>query len=350
MQQSMITQKTVGNTISSPMFVQHRCAPAPVDTARPHLLMRSHALEARGIAQYVVNLRYEYPPLHAHCTGGAFFYGGASSARCVGWPAGHAGICCEPILIEELAARIRRSTQGGVICLGECGDAWSPEGQEHDLGRRLLAAVLDNERWHVCIVTRNTAVESEFDLIQRLGDRAVLCLGMSTPPGYSKLVELLEPGSSSVEQRLQLLAKAARHGLRVDALVRPVIPGLGTDHESLDALVCRLDWSGVEALYVEPIRPIGVDCLWLEHALQRAGLSQYIEFVWSMQDRTSWSQHVYALLRYMQLSVAKYMHLSQLRFAINPLGLHPRFRRLIERVDQGVIWLDEWAIGDMFVA
>jgi hypothetical protein len=43
----------------------------------------------------------------------------------------------------------------------EWADAWSPEAQEHDLGRRCLAAILSQPGWTVRVLTKNDAVANK---------------------------------------------------------------------------------------------------------------------------------------------------------------------------------------------
>ena len=68
----------------------------------------------------------------------------------------------------------------GLVQLCTTVDAWAPEAQDYNLGRRCLEALLAEPGWTVRILTKNAAVSKDFDLIERHRDRVMV--GISLPP------------------------------------------------------------------------------------------------------------------------------------------------------------------------
>jgi len=77
-----------------------------------------------------------------------------------------------------VAADARRIKNRGLVQLCTVVDAWAPEAQQHQLGRRCLEAILAQPGWTVRILTKNAAVTRDFDLIERYRDRVLV--GLST--------------------------------------------------------------------------------------------------------------------------------------------------------------------------
>ena len=69
-----------------------------------------------------------------------------------------------PDRVARDASRMRRRS---MVQLCTTVDAWAPEAQEHDLGRRCLEALLSEPGWAVRILTKNAAVAHDFDLIEK---------------------------------------------------------------------------------------------------------------------------------------------------------------------------------------
>lgn len=76
-----------------------------------------------------------------------------------------------PDRIRNDAAKIK---DRGLIQLCTTVDAWSPEAQEYDLGRKCLRAILSEPGWTVRILTKNAAVQKDFDIIEKYKDRVLL--------------------------------------------------------------------------------------------------------------------------------------------------------------------------------
>jgi DNA repair photolyase len=102
--------------------------------------------------------------------------------------------------------------QPGVVELCTTVDAWSPEAQEHDLGRRCLDAILKHPGWAVRVLTKNAAVAKDFDLIDRHRDRVLVGLSITAPASLSRVLSVLEPNASTNLERMQAMVEAHERG------------------------------------------------------------------------------------------------------------------------------------------
>src|ERR1035438_5805704 len=85
----------------------------------------------------------------------------------------------DPKTPERVAKDADRITHRGLIELCTTSDAWSPEAQKYDLGRRCLKAILCHAGWEVRILTKNAAVTKDFDVVSEYRDRGAVGLSLT---------------------------------------------------------------------------------------------------------------------------------------------------------------------------
>ena len=76
------------------------------------------------------------------------------------------------------------------------------------LGRRCLVAVLAEPGWSVRILTKNTAVRDDFDLIEAHKDRVLVGLSITATPDKADVAQVIEPNASSNSDRLLVMQDA----------------------------------------------------------------------------------------------------------------------------------------------
>jgi DNA repair photolyase len=102
----------------------------------------------------------------------------------------------------------------GLVQLCTTVGAWSPEAQEHDLGRRSLDAILSQPGWTVLILTKNAAVKRDLDIIERYSDRVLVGLSLTAAGDNSRITSAVEPNASSNAERMHVLEEAPGRSLR----------------------------------------------------------------------------------------------------------------------------------------
>ena len=143
----------------------------------------------------------------------------------------------DPTIPERLAADAKRLRKRGLIQLCTTVDAWAPEAQEYDLGRRCLEAILSQSEWQVRLLTQNAAVMKDFDLIANYRDRVMVGLSITGTPDKKAVIQVIEPHASSISERLAALKEAHRLGLRTYGMLCPLLPGIADDPKQIDWLV-----------------------------------------------------------------------------------------------------------------
>ena len=99
----------------------------------------------------------------------------------------------DPDIPEKVAAECKRIRKRGLVQLCTTVDAWCPAAQQHDLGRRCLEALLSEPGWTVRILTKNTAVARDFDLVEKHRERVLVGLSLTGTADSDKVLAVVEP-------------------------------------------------------------------------------------------------------------------------------------------------------------
>jgi DNA repair photolyase len=132
-----------------------------------------------GLAQFAVNVGVKCGHDCPYCSTGALMRMHHAFRRVAQSPFGLGYSIVDPDVPERVARHAQRMTSRGVVQLRTIVDAWAPEAQTHDLGRRCLQALLPEPGWVVRILTKNAAVQRDFDVVEKHRDRVLV--GLSLP-------------------------------------------------------------------------------------------------------------------------------------------------------------------------
>lgn len=127
------------------------------------------------------------------------------------------------ILSKEL--RIKKK---GVVGLGTVTDPYQPAEKKYEITRRCLELLLMHD-FPVCIQTKSSLVLRDMDLLKRFSKLEV---GMTLTALDEGVREKLEPGATSVKERLSALCELSRNGVNTWVFLGPVMPHI-TDVEAL---------------------------------------------------------------------------------------------------------------------
>ena len=109
------------------------------------------------------------------------------------------------ILSKEL--RIKKK---GVVGLSTVTDPYHPAEKKYEITRRCLELLLMHD-FPVCIQTKSSLVLRDMDLLKRFSNIEV---GVTLTTLDERVREKLEPGASSVAQRLNALSELSRNGIQ----------------------------------------------------------------------------------------------------------------------------------------
>ncbi|MFA6425834.1 MAG: DNA photolyase [Phycisphaerae bacterium] len=245
----------------------------------------------------------------------------------------------DPDTPSRVAHDAKHIKSRGIVQLCAISDAWSPEAQEHNLGRKCLEAILSEQGWVVRILTKNAAVEKDFDIISKHRDSVLLGLSITATPGKAGIISITEPYASSITERLRVMQKAKAQGLRTYAMLCPLLPGIADSPAQIDELVrTAVDFSA-EEIFAEAVNPRGRGLILTQQALEKTGCHNEAKAVEAIRSQTIWSEYVAKLIKKLQQSVRKYSDIKKLRFLLYPKELEVRDLEVVKQDDAGVVWL-----------
>jgi DNA repair photolyase len=304
-------------------------------------ITRTPEFEKKRLASFAVNVGTKCGHDCRYCSTGAMLRMHRSFREHGEDPFGFGYSIVDPTTPDRLARDARRIRRRGMVQLCTVVDAWSPEAQTHSLGRRCLEAILAEPGWTVRILTKNAAVERDFDLIENHRDRVLVGLSITALRAKEGAIGVLEPNASAILERMDSLAKAARRGLRTYAMFCPLLPGISDSPDQVDELVRFAVSAKAEEVFVEPVNPRGPGLRLCQEALAAAGYGTEAEAIAGIRKQEAWSCYVLGLLRCAQESVRRHSDIAKLRFLLYPGRLLPEHVEQIRHDAAGVIWLEK---------
>ncbi len=168
-----------------------------------------------------------------------------------------------PALLREMFASHRWKPES--VAIGGVTDPYQPVEKQLGLTRKCLEVFAEFQN-PVMVVTKNKLITRDIDILSKLAQvRAVVCC-ISITTLTEKVRSVMEPRTSSPDQRLATIRALAQAKIPVGVLVAPVIPGL-TDHEIPKIIEAAAESGASFASYVPLRLPMGVGEMflgWLE--------------------------------------------------------------------------------------
>lgn len=126
------------------------------------------------------------------------------------------------VLQQQLAAPSYRPT---TIVLGTNTDVYQPIERKYQLTRAILAVCLEFGQ-PISILTKNSLIERDIDLLTELAAQQLVEVHFSITTLSEQLAKTLEPRASLPRARLQSINKLSAAGIPVKAMCAPLIPEL----------------------------------------------------------------------------------------------------------------------------
>lgn len=295
--------------------------------------------ERKGLCSFAVNTGTKCGAGCCYCSTGALLRMHRSFRAANESPFGCGFAIVDPQTPERVARDAVAFRHRGRVQLCTTVDAWAPEAQTYALGRRCLQALLAQPGWTVRVLTKNAAVEHDFDLIQQHRDRVLVGLSLTASSSKAAAIEAVEPNASPLAQRMATMQKAHGLGLRTFGMLCPLLPGIGDDAQTVHQLVEFALACGVEEVFVEPVNGRGPGLKLTELALREGGFGAEADAVAEIRLQRGWSAYVTRLLNNVQRVLRSFGALEKLRFLLYPSRLSPGDRDRIGRHCEGVRWL-----------
>jgi len=145
-----------------------------------------------------------------------------------------------------LAGEARRKQKGRVF-LSSLTDAYQPLERKYELTRKLLEILLKHQ-FPISIQTKSVLVLRDLDLIRKFHEREV---GFTMTTIDDNVRKVFEPGSSSVEEKLQALRILKENGVITYVFFGPVLPYLSD--ANLEEFFHQIVSTGVDYVYADKL-------------------------------------------------------------------------------------------------
>ena len=123
----------------------------------------------------------------------------------------------------------KKSWVPSAIMLSGNTDCYQPAERKFELTRKLLE-VLNEFNNPVGIITKNSLIERDIDLLSEMATKDLLAVNLSITTLDESLRGKLEPRTSTAKNRLKTIERLSEAGIPVQVMIGPVIPGLNS-HE-----------------------------------------------------------------------------------------------------------------------
>jgi len=308
---------------------------------------RTPEFEKKQLASYSINVGIKCGHGYLYCSTGAMLRTHRLFRECGENPFGFGYAILDPHTHERVEQDAKRIKKRGLVQLCTTVDAWAPEAQEFDLGRKCLKAVLSQPGWTLRILTKNAAVLRDFDLIEKYKDRILVGTSITTTEDKSDAISIIEPQASSIQERMMVLREVHARGFRTYAMFCPLLPGIADSTEQIDRLIQFATEVGAEEIFAEPVNARGPGLRLTQEALQKAGFETEVGAVANIRNQKNWSRYTATLISNIQRSVYRFHDIDQLRTLLYPSNLKAEELQQIREDDRGVIWLGKNGSGNM---
>lgn len=292
----------------------------------------------KGLAQFSANVGLKCGHDCTYCSTGAMVRQHPAFKKAGEDPFGVGYTLLDSTVVGRIAHDARSKRTRGLVQVCTTTDAWSPEAQKHQMGRRILEAILSQEGWTVRILTKNAAVTSDYDLIEKYRDRVLVGISVTAGLKYSAQTSIIEPHASPLSERVRALQLAHRRGLRTYAMLCPVMP------YALDSVAELVDLAveyGAEEFFAEAVNARGRGLINTETALRNAGYTLEAGKVSRLRQKTFWSSYSRMLLEELRTALGKYDMVGDLRYLLYASSLDADDLDTARKAkdQRGIVWL-----------
>ncbi len=134
-----------------------------------------------------------------------------------------------PYLLEEMLKT--KNWKAETIVLSGNTDCYQPAEKKFEITRACLEVFLKYKH-PVGIITKNTLILRDLDLLRELTKDRLIGVNISVTSLSEKTRRLLEPRTATIAKRLETIKILSENNIPVNAMLAPIIPGINS-HELL---------------------------------------------------------------------------------------------------------------------
>ncbi|MDL2246098.1 radical SAM protein [Methanobrevibacter sp. OttesenSCG-928-K11] len=153
-------------------------------------------------------------------------------------------------IVEELEKQLSKpSWKKDVISIGTVSDSYQKAEKDYEIMPEILKVLIKYKNPTI-ISTKSDIILRDFDLITELADVAPVNIASTILTTDENIKNLIEPETSSVENRFNFLKKFKNSNASVGLHMMPVLPYLTDSYENIDSLFKKAKKNNVD--YVLP--------------------------------------------------------------------------------------------------
>jgi DNA repair photolyase len=158
------------------------------------------------------------------------------------------------IMIKKNAPELLRKTlenkkwQATPVMMAGNTDIYQPAERKFGITRQLLAVFLDLQH-PVCMITKNSLIERDIDILTELAKLNLATVTLSLTTVDESLKRIMEPRTSSVHSVLRTIGRLTAARVPVNVNMAPIIPGLN-DEQIFDLVKAVSDAGALSAAYI----------------------------------------------------------------------------------------------------
>jgi DNA repair photolyase len=141
----------------------------------------------------------------------------------------------QKILVKKNAVELlekkfqSKNWQAAPIVMSGNTDCYQPLERDFQLTRHLLMVFLKYKH-PVGIITKNSLIQRDIDLLKALASHNLIKVMVSITSLSEATRQLLEPRTATIKKRLETISQLAKAGIPVGVMIAPIIPGINS-HE-----------------------------------------------------------------------------------------------------------------------
>lgn len=211
----------------------------------------------------------------------------------------------DPSTPDRLAKALSSLKPTDTVMLSTLTDAWSPEAQEHDLGRRCMEMVLRKSAAKLRVLTKNAAVAKDMDLFADHRERVALGLSITAPLSKAHLAQVLEPKASSISERIDALKEAHEAQVPIFGMLCPCLPGVAACREELEEMFAMIKPFDPVTIWAEPVNARGNSLILCQEAMEEAGHLKAANEIRFIRDKKAHAGYTARLIGDVSAAAAK---------------------------------------------
>ena len=137
------------------------------------------------------------------------------------------------------------------IMLSGNTDCYQPAERKFGITRKLLEVFLEYKN-PVSIITKNSLILRDIDLLKKLSELNLLHVNVSLTTLNEPLRQTLEPRTATSLQRLKVIEMLAKEGISVNVMIAPIIPALNSDE--IPAIIKAVADAGARSAHYTIVR------------------------------------------------------------------------------------------------